>query len=165
MTPAKSGRIQLADVEVFARLDADEIEKCRSIALLRQHVAGETIFRLGDEARTLLVVGSGTVGLTIPVPIGNSSDDVILEEKHSGSVIAWSALVPPHRFTLGAVAKTDCELYCFERTALADLFETSPRLHLVVIENLNRVIASRVALLEALVARDVKRWVEEKYQR
>ena len=111
----------------------------------------------------IVVLGAGTVGLTIPVPIKGSIDDVVLEEKHAGAVIAWSALVPPHRFTLGATAQTNVELHCFDRGTLADLFESHPRIHLIVIENLNRVIASRVALLEALVARDVQRWVAEKY--
>jgi CRP/FNR family cyclic AMP-dependent transcriptional regulator len=163
MPTTNSGRKPISEAEIFTGLDAPEMTAFAAAALLRQYVAGERIFSLGDEARTLLVIGLGIVGLTIPVPIKGYVDDVILEEKLPGSVIAWSALVPPHRFTLGAKAKTDVELHCFDRDTLAALFEKYPRIHLVVTGNLNRVIASRVTLLEALVARDVQRWVAEKY--
>lgn len=163
MAATNPGIKLFCDAEIFAGLETQEIAALAEMALLRQYVAGERIFSLGDEARTLLVVASGTVALTIPIPIKGHVDDVVLEEKGAGAVIAWSTLVSPYRFTLSATARTDVELHCFERDALADLFQRYPRLRLVVMENLNRVIASRVMLLEALVARDVQRWVTEKY--
>ena len=43
---------------------------------------------------------------------------------------------------LGAVARTDVALHCFDRNALHDLFQDHPRLHRTILENLNRVIAT-----------------------
>lgn len=163
MKAQKAERTSVAAAQIFAGLEPEEVEILEDVALLRQYLAGESIFRIGDSARTLLVVAAGTVGLTIPVPIKDRVDDVTLEEKEPGSVIAWSALVPPHRFTLSAVAKTDVELHCFDRVALEEIFTNRLRIQSIVVSNLNRVIASRVALLEALVARDVRRFVSEKY--
>ncbi|MBZ0272393.1 cyclic nucleotide-binding domain-containing protein [bacterium] len=151
-------------IELFAGISDDDLEVVRKIALVRQYTAGERVFSLGDDARTLLVVTAGTIALTIPIMLKDALDDIALEEKGPGSVIAWSALVPPHKFTLGATSKTAAELHCFDREAIERLFAERPHLHPVIIGNLNRVIASRVTLLEALVARNLQRWVAERYQ-
>jgi CRP-like cAMP-binding protein len=157
------GTSALAAAEVFAGLTGDELEALRGIALLRQYSQGERVFSLGDEIRTLLVVTAGTVALTLPLQIKGQISEITLEEKGVGSVIAWSSLVPPYKVTLCAKAVTNVELNGFDRETLGRLFVEQPRIQLVITSNLNRVIASRLMLLEALVARDLQRWVAERF--
>ncbi|MCZ7583144.1 MAG: cyclic nucleotide-binding domain-containing protein [Deltaproteobacteria bacterium] len=148
---------------IFTGFTDGELALLHGISEFKVYDEGDIIFSLGEEVRRLIVVAYGTVALTLPIQIKGTSNNVTIEEKGAGAVLAWSALVPPHKFTLGARALTAVGLYEFDRDALARLFGEQPRLHLMIANNLNRVIASRVTLLEALVARDLQRWVSEKY--
>jgi len=154
-TPALNG-------ELFLDLDPDELRRLAAVAETVKIPSGTRIFNLGEEATSLLFISEGTVGLTLPIVVHGAGHEVTLDEKTTGSVIAWSALVAPHRLTMGAVAKSDVTLVRFERGALDKLFAAERELHRKVIVNLSRVIAGRVAILEALVIRDLQRQVAER---
>ena len=152
----------LTRAALFAGLDegilAELAEQAKPVSLQ----AGQRIFNLGEEARTVLLIVSGTVALKLPLVLRGESKDVTIDEKGEGAALAWSALVPPNKFTLSATAQTDVELLGIEREALGALFEREPRAHAQVMSNLSQVIGSRVAMLEALLIRDLQRWVTEK---
>lgn len=147
---------------LFAGLDPEELGALRELARVMSIPRGQTLFRLGEEATTLWLIRSGTVELTLPLQLGEEVKDVVLDEKTAGTTLAWSALVPPHKLTLGARAASDVALIGFERTALHRLFDARRELHLKMTANLNAVIANRVSLLEALLIRNLQRWVDDK---
>ena len=148
---------------LLSRLNKDDIAQVEAIARLRREPAGAEIFSLGETARALYLVEEGTVALRLPLTIRGVPTEVTLEEKQRGAVIAWSALVPPHRLTLSAQAVTDVVLIALDVEKLEEVFLRNSRIHLVLMNNLCRVIGSRVSLLEARLLRDLQRWVIEKY--
>lgn len=150
----------LRDSELFAGLKDDELALVGSVARSARVPAGTRVFGLGEAAQSVLLVQSGTVALTLPVVLRGETRDVTLEEKSDGAVLAWSALVPPYKLTLGATARTETVLVQLERTALERLFAERPALQARISMNLNTVIAGRFAILEALVIRDLQRRVE-----
>lgn len=152
----------IQDSPLFAGLE--EADRVMLAAIARAHAvaAGQQIFTLGSDATTILLVERGTVALTLPLRIRGAVTDVTLEEMGAGAAIGWSALVPPYRYTLGARALTDARLIGLERETLEELFGRLPRVQRVLMTNLSRVVASRVTLLEAVLLRNVQRWVAEK---
>lgn len=155
------GRVEtLGRSELLTGLDQPELALLHDIARQRLVPGGETIFELGAPATELMLVVSGTASLIMPLTIRGMPRRLRLEEKGPNAVMAWSALVPPYRYTLGATAETDLVLECMERGALSALFREHPRIHLVVTSNLCMVISSRLSVLQALLMRDLQRWVE-----
>ncbi len=70
-------------------------------------------------------------------------------------------MIPPHRLTLGARSVEPSVIFSFDHAELRALFERQPRLKLVFISNLARVIGSRLCQLERILLRDLQRWVTE----
>jgi CRP-like cAMP-binding protein len=153
----------IAQSEVFAGLEPAEIAEIEQIAQRQPFKAGSRIFNLGEEATRMLLVESGTVRLALPLVVRGSAQEVTIDEKSNGAVIAWSALVPPHKLTLSGLAATDVLLLAVDRRELDEIFRASRRVQAVVLANLNRVIASRVGMLEALLIRELQRWVAERF--
>ena len=44
-----------------------------------------------------------------PMDVGGVHQDVLVEERLPGQMLGWSALIPPHRFTLKAIAPLESE--------------------------------------------------------
>ena len=149
--------------ELFTGLDAAEAAVVGSIAKSTSVRAEDPIFLLGQKAETIYVIETGRVVLTLPLRIHDTVREVTIQERESGSVIGWSAMVTPHRMTLSARALEDCTLLGFGRAELDDLFQQQPHLQLVTVTNLARIIGGRMAQLQALMLRDLQRWVDERY--
>ena len=149
--------------ELFAGLEPESLATLHQIVRRQELAAGEHLFRLGEEAKTIFIIESGRIALTLPLTIRGTAQDITIEEKEHGAVIAWSVLIPPHKLTLGAHAVTDAVLHGIDRADLVSLFERQPRIKLTTFVNLAQVIASRLYQLEGIMLRDLQRWVTEKY--
>ena len=152
----------LSGSSLFSGLDEEQLGALQQIATRQTAPAGSTIFMLGEEATSLYLLAEGLVALTLPLAIRGQAADITLEEKGRGQVIAWSALVAPHKLTLSARARETTTLIALGREDLQSLFLQQPRLHAATMDRLCQVIGSRVALLEALVIRDLQRAVAER---
>ncbi len=154
----------LANSDLLAGLSTGQIEKFAGIGRDRAVKAGEAIFKLGSVTDQLFLVLSGRVDLTLPLVVMGEPKDVRIQSIETGRAIAWSALVPPHRLTMGAKAATDCELAAFSRGELAALFQSDPSLGLVVMTNLAAVVGARLLETQALWVREVQRNVSQTYR-
>ena len=83
----------LAEVEVFAGLEAKELDQIAQVAVPRSYDRGEVIFREGDAGDTCYVVKSGSVS--------------VMREHQDGRVIALAELRPGQIF--GELAMFDQE--------------------------------------------------------
>jgi CRP-like cAMP-binding protein len=86
--------------------------------------------------------------------------EVLVEERFPGDALGWSALVPPHRFTLNAVASIPSELVRLPRAALLEHLATHPAIGYRVSINLAAVIAQRLQVFQAMWLREMQRVVE-----
>ena len=64
--------------------------------------SGEDLFRLGAEADRLFLIERGRIALKLPMQVYEHEKDLLVEERQTGQTLGWSALIPPHRFTLSA---------------------------------------------------------------
>jgi CRP-like cAMP-binding protein len=121
---------------------------------------GDELFRLGAQADSLYLVKHGQINLTLPMKIREQETDVLVDERTAGQTVGWSALIPPHRFTLRAKATVETEVAAFSRDALEQHFTAHPQVGYLVSLNLAAVIGQRLQLFQAMWLREVARMVE-----
>jgi CRP-like cAMP-binding protein len=124
---------------------------------------GETLFRLGDAADSLFVIDSGRVALTLPMQIRDRDEDILIEERAPGQTVGWSALIPPHRFTLTASALIETEVVAVPSAALLDYFSTHPDVGYAVTRNVASVVGQRLQVFQAMWLREMQRVVKLSY--
>lgn len=126
----------------------------------RKFPPGGVIFEMGDAASSLYLVTDGSVDLTLPMRVGGREEHVPVEERLPGQMLGWSALVPPHRFTLKATAAVETELLSIPREDLLKLFSSRPEVGLVVLTNLAAIVGQRFQVFQTMWLRQVQRAVE-----
>jgi CRP/FNR family transcriptional regulator, cyclic AMP receptor protein len=124
---------------------------------------GGILFRLGDAADVIYVVESGCLALRMPMDVGGQAHDVVIEERGAGLTVGWSGLIPPHRFTLEAVAIVDAGVRALPRAALLRHFEDHPAIGLAVTQNLASIVGRRLQVIQAMWLREVQRLVQLRY--
>ncbi len=122
--------------------------------------SGAELFSLGADAESLYLITRGRIALTLPMQVQGRDEDILVEERLPGQTVGWSALIPPHRFTLKATAPLETEVLAIPRRALLEFFETHPELAYVVTRNLASVIGQRLQVLQAMWLREMSRVVE-----
>jgi CRP-like cAMP-binding protein len=83
-----------------------------------------------------------------------------MEEKFPGETLGWSALVPPHRFTLNARASIPSELLRLPREALLEHLAAHPDIGYRLTLNVAAVIGHRLQVFQAMWLREMQRVVE-----
>src|SRR5262245_58855465 len=112
--------------ELLSGLSPAQAAQVMALATSIRVPSGSTLFELGAAATHLFVVERGRISLTLPMQVCKREQDVLIEERVPGQAIGWSALIPPHRFTLKATALLDSEVLSIPRDALASYLETHP---------------------------------------
>jgi len=154
----------LGDAELFVGLSEEQRRSLAALARERAARAGETLFRLGEQAETFIIIRRGRVDLTFPLLVMGETRETRFQSLEAGRTLAWSALVPPYRLTMGARATTDVEMLAFDRRPIEQLFREQPAIGHVVMSNLAGVVAARLHELLALWVREVQRNVSQTYR-
>jgi CRP-like cAMP-binding protein len=149
--------------ELFRGLTEAEAGALSALGTETRVAAGETLFRLGDEADRMFFVLRGRITLTLPMMIRGSEEDVLVEERAAGETLGWSGLIPPHRFTLNATAAVDSTLLVFPRAALLRHFAVHPDIAYTVVRNVGSVIGHRLQVFQTMWIREMQRSVEARY--
>jgi CRP/FNR family cyclic AMP-dependent transcriptional regulator len=140
--------------------DAAAIEALGSRVSLAQ---GDVLFRLGTDADRLFLIERGRVALTLPMRVLDREENVLVEERGTGQALGWSALTPPHRFTLTATALVETEVLAVPRVALFRFFDSRPDVGYVVAVNVASIIGQRLEIFQAMWLREMQRVVKLTY--
>ena len=146
--------------DLLKGLAPDEAADVMALGTRRQLAGGAVLFDIGADATHLFLVERGLVNLTMPIQVGERREDVKVEERGPGQMLGWSALIPPHRFTLKATAAFDTDIVALPRQALVDHFGAHPSVGHAVIKNLATVIGQRLQVLQAMWLREMQRVIE-----
>lgn len=144
---------------LFSGVSAERCEAFLAIAREQQASQGSYLFRLGDAARMLCVIRSGTVQLTMPIAMNGTVREVVVQEAREGDTVAWSALIEPFRFTMSARAGTDVELIAFSTREFQAALEAYPDAGVRIVTNLATVIARRFHVMHTMWTRELQRTV------
>jgi CRP/FNR family cyclic AMP-dependent transcriptional regulator len=146
--------------ELFHGLPADQIQRALERGNRVRLTTGAELFALGSDADQIYVIVRGRVRLTLPMQVRGKEEDVLVEEMGPGQTIGWSALIPPYRFTLKAMASVETEMIALSRDTLQDLFATEPAVGCAVNQNVAAIVGQRLQLFQAMWLREMQRMVE-----
>ena len=146
--------------EVLHGLSAHDADRLLSLGARVILPRGTVLFRLGGQADSLYIVERGHLALTLPMQVLGREENVLIEERHPGQSLGWSALIPPHKFTLTATAPFDAEVLAFDRDALTRHFEAEPAVGYVVARNVAEIVGQRLQVFQSMWLREMQRVVE-----
>jgi SulP family sulfate permease len=121
--------------------------------------SGSELFHLGAPADVIYLVQRGRMALTLPMKVFGREENVLIEERTTGQTLGWSALIPPHRFTLTATAPLDTDVIAIPRAALLAYFEAHPDVAYAITRNVAEVIGQRLSVFQAMWLREMQRVV------
>jgi CRP/FNR family transcriptional regulator, cyclic AMP receptor protein len=148
------------DHELLSGLSAEQAEEVMALGTRKLVPSGGLLFRLGDPADHVYLLERGRIRLTLPMQLRGREEEILIEEKSPGQTVGWSALIPPHRFTLSARAPLETQVIVLPREALRAYFERSPHIAYKISMNLAIVVGHRLQLLQTMWLREMQRTVE-----
>jgi CRP/FNR family cyclic AMP-dependent transcriptional regulator len=146
--------------ELLKGLPPDEAAGVMALGSRISLPSGSVLFRLGADADSVYLIERGRITLTLPMQVGGREQDILVDERLAGQIVGWSGLIPPHRFTLKAMAPLETEVLALSRAALLDHFATRPGVGYAVTRNLAAVIGQRLQIFQAMWLREMQRVVE-----
>jgi CRP/FNR family transcriptional regulator, cyclic AMP receptor protein len=146
--------------ELLKGLPDEEATRIMALGQPIQLTARQVLFNLGAAADSIYVIRQGRIALTLPMQVGGREEDVMVEERAPGQTVGWSALIPPHRFTLKASALLDTEVTALSRQALLDHFALRPAAGYALITNVSAIVGQRLQVFQAMWLREIQRVVE-----
>jgi len=146
--------------DLLKSMSAADADAVLALGLSMTLLSGAVLFQLGADADQLYVIDRGRVNLTLPMQVFGQEQDILVEERVAGQTLGWSALIPPHRFTLKATAQIDTELVAFQRGALLDHFAAHPRVGYAVLGNVAATVGQRLQVFQTMWLREMKRGLE-----
>jgi CRP-like cAMP-binding protein len=149
--------------ELLRGLSDDDALGLESLGSRQTLTTGAVLFRLGGTAEALFLIEHGRIALTLPMQVLDQEQNVLVEERGVGQALGWSAIVPPHRFTLTATALVETQVLALPREALFAHFETRPDVGYVVTRNVAAVTAQRLQVLQTMWLREMQRVVKLSY--
>jgi CRP/FNR family transcriptional regulator, cyclic AMP receptor protein len=150
-----------APASVIDRLPEPLRDRLASLVSSRSYGPVEVILREGEDTPFLAIVESGRVALRLRVPeLGDRLTIVTIEP---GELLGWSAVVPPFRATVDAIATEPARLLAFDaaelRQRLATDDELAAALLPLVLESVaHRLSASWHQLLDMFATRAPEPW-------
>ena len=146
----------LSRTELFIGLTDRNLLKIANLpsCVVTYHKAGEYIFKTGAAANDLMVIIHGRVNIVSEKTLSEPDTDKAergqkkIERITKGGTLGVSALIPPHKRGLSAIADTDAEVLSINTNELMELFESEPRIGYEVLKSLVRVLGSKILNIE-----------------
>ena len=132
---------------LFKEIGTAQIQKIASISQEKTYQAGQTIFREGDQAKELYILQEGKVLLEMriaPYPERSPSPSAVIDVVTEGELFGWSALVPPHIFTLSANTADKCQVVTLDGTKIIEMMDADPAMGYEIVKRLSKIIAVRL---------------------
>ncbi|MGE0453190.1 MAG: Crp/Fnr family transcriptional regulator [Vicinamibacteria bacterium] len=143
--------------DLLRGLSEAQSEQLLALAERVRLASGQRLFDLGEEARSLHLIERGRIVLTLPMQVQGQNQDVFVEERLPGQALGWSALIPPHRYTLKATAQLDTDLLALPREALLAHFAAQPVVGSLVTRNVAALMGQRLQVFQTMWLREMQR--------
>lgn len=150
---------KLAQVAIFAGLDADGLQELAAAARRRSFRSGEVIFHRDDPGQVLYVIRSGKVKIYITSQDGQ---EVSLAVFGPGDYFGELALLDGQPRSASAVAIEPAETYALQRNDFINAVMSHPRIAIQVMNVLSRRLRQTDAMIEDLLFLDVHGRVAKK---
>lgn len=146
---------RLSRTPLFAGLAAESLAFLGTHARVRRLKDNEVVFHTGDRAKHFYLVTSGHVSVEVAAIEGPS---LPLQELGPDTVLGWSWLIPPHRWSFQARATTPSEVVEFDGTAVLAECESNPKFGYALLKRFSTLMSER---LQHARQRMVEEWRPE----
>ena len=150
-------------IDLLAGLADADADAIRALGHTIRLAPGQPLFALGDDATHLFLIERGRVALTLPLRVGDREQPVPVEERSAGQAIGWSALIPPHHFTLAATALAGTTVLALPRTELLAYLESHPHVGYRFALNVASMVGHRLNVTQTMWLREMQRVVTLSY--
>jgi len=139
-------------IMIFQELAPKDLTRVSRIGIRKRFRAGEYVIKEGEEGTWFALVLSGKLEVRKDV-----SDDraAVLVKLKPGDVVGEMGFFDVQYRSAAVIAKSDCDLYVFEREAFDSLMTDRPKIAAVVYRALARVLAQRLAETDTRLGRTV----------
>jgi len=140
------GKQMLRESHLFEQLNDTDLDSITSISRSREYEAGATIFTEKGLAEELYIVEKGKVALQMQLSLSHPqlSKKVTVDIVTQNEVFGWSVLVAPYKYTLSAVCLEHTRVTATDGIKLRSLIQNNHRLGYEVLNQLIKVVASRL---------------------
>ena len=132
---------QLRDSSLFGGLAPDFVEFLAAHARVRRLKENEVVFHYGERAQRFYLVAKGHVSVEVAAIEGPSLQ---LQDLGPGTVLGWSWLIPPHRWSFQARAKTPAEVIEFDGVAVLAQCEANPIFGYQLLKRFSALMSERL---------------------
>lgn len=150
---------ELAGVELFELLDADELNELAAVIDEISLEADEVLFQAGDFGESLYIVDEGNVELYIKDTAGQK---IILKIAEENDIFGEISMLDNRPRSATAVALTDTKLFALDRDDLLLLFQKKPDAGLNMLAAMSGMLREADNLLRTRVSKNVNEEMEEK---
>ena len=142
----KTGIEVLQSSELFEALTKEELIRVVPSCSNLEAKEGRIIFTEGREAEYLFLVAEGKIALqkAIRAPHAKHSRRTTVTLCSMGQVAGWSALVPPYKYTLSAIAWERCDLVSIDSALLRKVLELHPEMGYKIMRALSEIMSKRL---------------------
>lgn len=147
---------------LFGECTPDELH---AVATACEHITarrGERIFEAQSPAEHLYIVAAGTIELQFSVIHYMAEKEIPIERKFKGDAFGWSAIVPPHSFTLSAVATRDSELLRIGRAQIEHLCLANQHFGYVFMKGIAELVGKRFNTMQQTLIDNVQHYLKQK---
>jgi len=128
-------------IPIFANLNHRELEEVSKLLHDRIYKPDEYIFKRHAPGEGMFIIHSGIVNIIVGEASGNSQ---VLAELSNGDFFGEMALMEDEVRSAAALAKDHSRLLGFFRPDLETLFEINPSLGNKILQNLSKVVCTRL---------------------
>lgn len=114
------------------------LRKCQE----KKYKDGTSLFKEKSEAKTLYMILDGGIDLHFEMQRENA--DTTIASLSPGAAVGWSAIVPPHHYTLSGNCRGDTTLLEIDRETLQELFETNYHMAYIFMCNISVLTGERL---------------------
>jgi len=150
---------ELLGNKLFRDISALNLEKVLLIAEEATFAPGTRIFREGEEAGALYVILEGILDLTFQFKIGEVESELTLDSKGKGESVGWSALVPPHRYTLTGVCRKSVKALSMDGDSLLNICRDDRNFGFLLMRNIAGIVGTRMKQLQTMFIQEVQRGI------
>jgi CRP-like cAMP-binding protein len=125
----------------FGGLDVTQLERIIAMLVERTYPAGSTVFREGDNGRSMYIIHSGVLLLTKGGGLGRN---VKLVRLGIGDFFGETTLIEMQPRPSTVTAESDAVLYELTNADLYRLYQTDVKGYVMVLQNINRELCRRL---------------------
>jgi CRP-like cAMP-binding protein len=125
----------------FRELPREARDFLAAHAQRRRLTEGEVLFHFGEPARRFYLVVEGHVSVEVAAIEGPALQ---LQDLGPDMVLGWSWLIPPHRWSFQARAKTPAEIVEFDGEAVLRECEANPRFGYELLKRFSALMSERL---------------------